>query len=146
MEELHSRRGASCKPRSRCEQNEKNEKSEKPPAPWLSRDLQLDLSRVRHSRPSRRESSSGPVRVISPAPIVKTTSPSRTESASAVASEVRGPSHAGAEFFSRIFDEISCEVTPSMGCSRAGYRSERKTKSAFASADANSGWKSRVRE
>jgi hypothetical protein len=61
-----------------------------------------------------------PVGVTSPAPSVSTTSPSATAAASASASALRSPRHVTGRPPSRAASAMSADVTPAIGCSRAG--------------------------
>src|SRR4051794_18772061 len=74
-----------------------------------------------HSPPfSRRRRSSAPVCVMSPAPIVITTSPSRANSASASARSDRAPCQITGCPARSIALATRSDVTPAIGCSRAG--------------------------
>ena len=97
-------------------------------------------------RAASRCSNSGPVRVMSPAPIVITTSPARTYSANASARSERAPCQITGCPLRCIGEAIISELTPGMGSSRAGYMSARNTLSAADRASPNAAEKSRVRE
>src|SRR6266566_2697753 len=122
-----------------------DQRNEEKRAEYLPAGPAKALARDHFSRFSRRSRSSGPVRVMSPAPIVMTTSPSRTNPVSAAARSERSPCHVGGRPARSIAAATRSEVIPGIGCSRAGYISARKTLSAPANACPNASEKSRVR-